>query len=282
VSVAAAYAGAEAFSTPPMASVADHPAILPGAVTSEVQSLNGGIAARSVPSQGLDGNTLNISPAVTASALPRVGGNAVMVDLDLLTRSQVSVTSPYTVDEVWLGPHAPSDALARLRVAGLHIDSVQTAAAAFGRLERAGPALADDFLLVATIVALFAAAASTLATLGANTRQRATELTALEVAGVSRRALTTSLTLESAVLAVTALFGAAAGVVAALMAIPSVPELATGSVIPLQYGLPAGLVVAVSGAVVGVILLAAAVGTVVLTRRMSPVLLRMAPNDSVG
>lgn len=281
-SAAAAYAGAAAFSTPPMASPADHPALLPGAVTSEIRSINGGLAGGPVPGQGLDGNTLNISPAVTVSALPRVGANAVMVDLGLLGRSQVGVTSPYAVDEVWLGPHAPSDALLRLRAAGLHIVMVQTASAAFGRLERAGPALADDFLLVATIVSLFAAAASTLATLGANTRQRATELTALEVAGVSRRVLTASLTLESAVLALTALFGAAAGVLAALMAIPSIPELATGSAVPLQYELPAGLVAAVSAAVVGVILLAAAAGAAVLTHRMSPLLLRMAPNDSVG
>jgi hypothetical protein len=248
-------------------------------VTSEVQSINGGVTG-TVPGQGLDGTTLNVGSAVTASALPRMGPVAVMVDLGLLGRAQVGVTTPYAVDEVWLGPDAPADALGRLRAAGLRIGTVDTASAAFQRLQRAGPALADDFLLVATIVALFAAAASTLATLGANARQRATELTALEVAGVPRRVLTGSLTLESAILAATALFGAGAGVVAALMAIPAVPELGSASIIPLQYGLPAGLVAAVSAAVVGVILVAAGVAAAVLARRMSPLLLRMAPNDS--
>jgi hypothetical protein len=278
-SAAAAYAGATAYASSPMASPADHPAVLPGAVTSEVQSINGGLTG-TVPAEGLDGSTLNVGSAVTASALPRMGSNAVMVDLRLLARAEVGVTTPYAVDEVWLGPDAPPGALARLRAAGLRVGTVETASAEFQRLQRAGPALADDFLLVATIVALFAAAASTLATLGANARQRATELTALEVAGVPRRVLAGSLTLESAILAATALFGAAAGVVAALMAIPAVPELSSASIIPLQYGLPTGLVAAVSASVVAVILVASGVAAAVLARRMSPVLLRMAPNDS--
>jgi hypothetical protein len=42
---------------------------------------------------------------------------------------------------------------------------------------------------VATAAALLVAAASTLGALGSTTRQRATELTALEVAGVRRRTL---------------------------------------------------------------------------------------------
>jgi hypothetical protein len=277
------YTTAVGFAGSPMAAPADHPGSLPGAVTSEVQSLNGITGTGgAVPGQGLDGNTLNILPAVTASALPRVGSNAVMVDLDLLQRSQVDPTSTYAVDEVWLGPGAPGDALARLQAAGLRVDRAQKALTVSHELNRSAPALADDFLLVATIFALFAAAASTLGALGANTRERATELTALEVGGVSRRALAGSLALESGALALTALFGVGAGVVAALMAIPSLPELGSPAVIPLRYGLPGGLVAAVSGAVVVVILLAGALVSAVLVRRMSPALLRVAPNDSAG
>lgn len=279
----AAYTGAEGYAIPPMVSVADHPEVLPGVVTSELQSFNGGAGSGAVvPGQGLDGGTVNVSSAVTASALPRMGDNAIMVDLDLLARSQTDPTTPDVTDQVWLGQGAPDDALARLSQAGLHIDAVDTASAALTQLERSAPALADDFFLVATIVALFAAAASTLGALGADTRQRATELTALEVGGVSRRSLARSLALESTALAVTALFGIGAGVLAAMMAIPSLPELGSPSIIPLQYGLPAGWVAAVGAAVVAVIVLATVAVAAVLVRRMSPVLLRMAPNDSTG
>ena len=273
------YIGADGYATAPMFSPADRPAVLPAALTTELQSING---IGGVQIAGLDGNTFTVGSTVTASALPRVGANAAMVDLDLLSRAQVDPTIPGTADEVWLGPAAPSNALARLQAAGLRVDRVETASAVLHQLDQSAPALADDFLLVATIVALLAAAASTLGALGANTRQRATELTALELTGVPRTALARSLALESAVLALTALFGVAGGVLAAIMAIPSLPELGAPAFIPLQYGLPGGLVAAVSALIVAVILLATAVVAAVLVHRMSPILLRMAPNDSAG
>ncbi len=277
------YTGALGFSNPPMASVADYPTMLPGAATTEVEQFNGGpVTSRTVPGQGLDGNTLDIAPSVSTSSLPQLGTDAVMVDLDLLSRAQTNPTSPYASDQVWLGPRAPADALTRLQAAGLRLDGVQRASAVFQRLQRSAPALADDFLLVATIVALLAAAASTLGVLGATTRQRATELTALEVGGVPRRALAGSLALESVVLAATALFGAAAGVLAAIMAIPSLPEVSTSAAVPLQYGVPGGLVAAVAAAVIAIVLLASAAVTAILIRRMSPLLLRLAPNDTAG
>jgi len=267
----------------PLASPNDRPAALPGAVTSTVELLNGGATPHApVPSQGLDGNTLNVNPVVTASALPRVGANAVMVDLDLLSRFQENPTTPYTSDEVWLGPAAPRDVLARLQAEGLRVDSVQTASAAIRQVDRSGPALADDFLLVATIVALVAAAASILGALGATTRQRATELTALEIGGIRRRVLARSLAIESLVLVATALFGIGAGVLAAVMAIPSLPELGSPALIPLQYALPGGLLVVVSAAAVVAVLLATAAVALILIHRMSPLLLRTAPNDTSG
>jgi putative ABC transport system permease protein len=276
-SAAAAYAGATGAATPPMAAVADSPAVPPAAVTSEVASLNGAaLAGGEVPTQGLDGNTLRVSTAVSSSALPGVGSNAVMVDLDLLSRVQVNPTAPFTTDQVWLGPAAPSNVLARLRSAGLQVDALQQASTVFAQAERSGPALADDFLLVATAAALLVAAASTLGALGTTTRQRATELTALEVAGVRRRVLVRALGVETAVLVATTLFGAGAGVIAAIMAVPSLPELAAPSVIPLHYGLPAGLVAGVSAAVVAVVAAASAAMALIVVRRMSPSLLRTA------
>jgi ABC-type antimicrobial peptide transport system permease subunit len=169
-----------------------------------------------------------------------------------------------------------------LQRAGLQVDKVDSASARFAQLQRDAPALADDFLLVATIVALFAGGVSTLASLGATSRQRSTELTALEVAGVSRGALARSLGLESGILAVTAGFGAGAGVLAAIMAIPALPELTTATPVPLRYGLPGGWLAAVSAAVMGIILIATVAVAALVLRRMSPLLLRMAPDDSAG
>jgi hypothetical protein len=218
----------------------------------------------------------------TASAIPRLGSDAVLVDLRVLRRVQVNPTISQASDQVWLGPAAPSDAITRLQRAGLQIDQVQLASTVFRGLQRSGPALADDFLLLATIAALLAAAASTLGALGATVRQRATELTALEVGGISRLVLARSLAIETGVMVVTALFGAVAGVVAAAMAIPSLPVLASPSLVPLHYGLPVGLLVLVSVAAIAVVVAASAGVSVVLVRRMSPVLLRTAPNDTAG
>lgn len=277
------YEGAVAAVIPPMASVADHPAVLPGAVTSTVESFNGGgLPGSVVPGEGLDGNTISIVPRVTASALPEAGSNAAMVDLDLLRRSQTAPTGPDATDQVWLGAAAPADALARLRAAGLQVDAVERSSTVFARIAHSGPALADDFLVLATLVALVVAVASTLGALGATVRQRAIELTALEVGGIQRRVLARTLVLESAIQALTALFGVLAGVVGALMAIPSLPELAGPSVVPLQYGLPVAVVTTVALAVMFTVLLAAAAVGSVLIRRMSPILLRTAPNDTLG
>jgi hypothetical protein len=279
-SAAATAAGATA---PPMAVVADAPATLPAAVTSEAETLNGASPSHgTVPAQGLDGSTLEVRPVATVSALPRLGGDAVMVDLGLLSRLQSEATIFDISDQVWLGPAAPANAIARLQAAGLRINDVQRASALLKQAQRSGPALADDFLLVATIAALLVAAASTLGVLGTTIRQRATELAAFEVAGVSRRSLAGSLAVEAGVLAVTTVTGLAAGILAAALAIPSLPELTGAAPFPLQYVLPAGLLAAVSTAVLAIVLIAsAAVGVVVVTRS-SPLLLRTAPDDTAA
>jgi putative ABC transport system permease protein len=272
-------AGAAGTTTAPMASPADHPRVLPAVVTSELESLNGGTGG-ALPAQGLDGDTVNLRPAVSTSALPRVGTDAAMVDLGLLSRAQTGPASPDTTDEVWLGPHAPGDALARLRAAGLKPTGVQRSSAVFAALQRSAPALADDFLLVATIAALLIAAASTLGALGATTRQRATELVSLEVAGVPRRTLVRSLGIESAILVGTALCGAVVGTLAAAIAGPSLPELDSATFAPLHHELPVGVIAVVVVVVVAAVALAAAMIALVLLRRMSPVLLRTLPDDA--
>lgn len=269
--------GATGSLTPPMVSPADHPRVLPDVATSGFLSLNPEPGPVSV--QGLDGNAVNLRLAATTSALPQVGRYALMVDLGFLSDAQIGPTGPYATDEVWLGPDAPADALNRLRGAGLTPVSVQRASGLFGRLQQSGPAFADDFLLIATIAALLVAVASTLSTLGVTTRERATELASLEVAGVPRPVLVRSLALETVILILTAVCGAGAGALAAAMAVSSLPVLSTSTFAPLSYGLPAGVLAAVTLVVLAAVALTSAVVTGVVLRRMSPALLRTVPDD---
>lgn len=68
-----------------------------------------------------------------------------------------------------------------------------------------------------------------------------------------------------------------------LPALPALPELPAGAaVIPLQFALPAGLVAAVALAVVAVVLLSAGAVGLTVMRRMSPLLLRTAPDDTAA
>ncbi len=274
----AAFAAGATSQSAPMAGPAVVPGTLPAVVTSTLSSINGGGAAGStVAVQGLDGATLSLRPVNTALTLPRVGTDATLVDLSLLERAQTAPTVLNTTYQVWLGATAPHDAIVRLERAGLKVETVQRAATLQHQLDTSGPALADDFLLLATGAALLVAAISTLAALAATARQRAIELSALRVAGVSRRSARRSLFGESATLAVTALFGTLAGVVAAAVAIPSLPELANvpAAAPPLQYPTPVGLIAAVSAAAALTVLVAGMLANGVMARRSAERLARI-------
>jgi len=254
----------------PMAGPADRPAELPAVVTTEEASVNDvGAPGATVATQGLDGDALDVAPSVQVSSLPQVGADAAMTNLRLLQRAETSVTLPAVTFQVWLAAGAPRDFLDRLAAAGVDVTAVQRAATTERQLDTAGPALADDFLLLATVAALLVAGLSTVAALSATSGQRATELAHLEIAGVARRSLVWSLLGESVALAVTALFGVAAGLISVAIAVPSLPELAAPPLVaaPLRYPLPLTLLAVVSGAVILVVLLAGGATNVAVTRR---------------
>jgi hypothetical protein len=232
-----------------------------------------------LPEQGLDGYTVRVRPVIAAASLPRIGRGGVFVDLGLLERTQVGPPWPQTSEQVWLGPHAPPNAVSRLAAAGLHIDDVQRSSTLVNRSRHTGPALAYDFMLLATLVALLVAAVGTYSVLAAGSRQRATEMVALEVAGVRRPILARSLAIEAAILALTALFGVAAGAGSAAIALPSLPQLAGSTNAPLSYALPVSLILAVALGAVLVVVLATALAARGILTSMSPSLLRAAADD---
>jgi hypothetical protein len=203
----------------------------------------------------------------------------VIVDLGLLERVQTAPTFPEAHEEVWLGPQAPANALTRLRAAGLQIEQVQRSSTLTSQAQHTGPALAYDFMLLATLVALLVAAVGTFSVLAAGGRGRATEMVALEVAGVRRPILARSLAIEAGILALTALFGVAAGAGSAAIALPSLPQLAAPTDAPLSFALPVSLLLAAAAAAVLVVTLATALATRGILTAMSPTLLRNAADD---
>jgi hypothetical protein len=257
------------------ASLAGPPATLPAVVGRHAEELGEGTLAE----QGLDGSTITVRPAITATALPRLGSGGALVDLETLERSQIRPTFDQASEQVWLGPRAPADAVSRLRAAGLHVDGVQRSSVLIHRAAHTGPALAYDFMLLATLVALLVAAVGTFGVLGAGRRQRATEMMALEVAGVRRPLLARSLAIEAAILALTALFGVAAGAGTAAIALPSLPQLAAPTDTPLSFALPVWLILAVALGAVLVVMVATALAARGILTNMSPSLLRAAADD---
>lgn len=256
------------------ASLVGPPPVLPAVGGSQAQ-----FQGETLAEQGLDGNTITVQRAVTASSLPRIGPAGVLVDLGRLEAIQVAPTFLQASKQVWLGSHAPADAISRLRAAGLPIDGVQRSSHLISQADHSGPALAYDFMLLATLVALLVAAVGTFSVLAAGGRQRATELIALEVTGVRRSILRRSLAIEAAILALTALFGVAAGVGGAGVVLPSLPQLAAATDAPLSYALPGLLILAVALGAVLVVMLATALAARGILASMSPSLLRAADDD---
>ena len=263
-----------------MASLAGQPSVLPAIAGGRAESLavedgqDGTLAV-----QGLDSNTIAVRPVIAAASLPRIGLGGVFVDLGTLERAQTGPTIAVTSEQVWLGPQAPPDAVSRLRTAGLHIDQVQRSSTLISEARHTGPALAYDFMLLATLVALLVAAVGTFSVLAAGSRGRATEMIALEVTGVRRGILARSLGIEAGILALTALFGVAAGAGTAAIALPSLPQLAEPTGAPLSYALPALLILAVALGAVLVVMAATALAARGILRSMSPSLLRAAADD---
>ena len=135
-----------------------------GHLFGDSRSLDFVAAARRWCPEGFDIVLNALGPEIAVRSISLEEGRSIwgfLADLGLISRLQSSVTIFDTSDQIWLGPAAPPDALARLQGAGLRVDNVQSASAVLQQAQRSAPALADDFLLLATVAALLAAAAST-------------------------------------------------------------------------------------------------------------------------
>ena len=173
-----------------------------------------------------------------ASPLPVVLDHGVVADLDYL-RVRLPNFDKESLWQVWIGPHAPADALARLQRDGLLVQHVTTESARVDQLGRQGPALGLLLLLVCAIAAAVLAVGGTAITLLADARRRMFEMAALRVVGVPQRTLRRSAVAEQALLLGAALvLGLPSGYAAAALVLPVVPEFSDPTPVALRYDPP--------------------------------------------
>ncbi|MFD1722344.1 FtsX-like permease family protein [Amnibacterium endophyticum] len=174
----------------------------------------------------------------TRALLPVVLDQGAVADLTSI-RQQVPDFDEDADWQVWLSPSAPADAVRRLEAAGLTVQHVETATDRVARLAREAPALSLLLLLVAAFIGALLAMAATAVAIAASARRRSYEAAALAVIRVPRPALHRAAVLEQLLLLGAAVvLGLPAGLAAALVVLPVLPEFATPTPIPLHY-LPA-------------------------------------------
>ncbi len=160
-------------------SPADRPARLPVAATTALKSGSSLV--------GLDGRGTPVTEVARVDGLPRLGSCGVLVDLEYADRA-ASDAGTGEVEQVWLGPAAPPDVLARLRAQGLVVTGDSRVAQLRSELDGQGPALALWFHLLTAGLAVLLAAGGSWLVAAVDRDGRAGDLGALRVQGVSRSA----------------------------------------------------------------------------------------------
>jgi putative ABC transport system permease protein len=238
--------------TPSTVAPRDVPAALPVIVTPDTASFSSGDGGPLVA--GLDGASVSGHTVGVVPALPGVGGDAVLVDLQT---AELFLSGPFTYSssEVWLSKGAPADIVQRLRRHGIVVTGRRTARAAQQALGHDGISLAYLLYLASSIAAGLLVVGATTFALLASARRREDELASLRAVGVDAASLRRALWIEQLlVLGAALLAGVASGLIAAAVALRSMPEFASkGAGPPLDLGIPP-VVVAVTAAVLVAVL----------------------------
>jgi hypothetical protein len=255
----------------------DLPALIP-AVATPVAAANDspGDPPPQLSVEGIDGNPLTVAARIPATSLPRIGDDAVLVALTLADRAQSGPASD-TTDEVWLAHDAGAPLLRRLGVEGLTIVSADRSSTLVAVSDHGGTALSYAlFLLAAAGAAALAVGAGVFAGAVAG-RTRSTELAGLQAVGIPRAVLRRALRAEQwAVTGTAVVLGVGSGVLAARLALPSIPELdGPGAGPPLLFGLPWALLAAVAVGALAVLGVVAEVSARAVLRAATPDQLRV-------
>ncbi|MCW2523751.1 MAG: hypothetical protein JWO63_2086 [Frankiales bacterium] len=214
--------------------------------------------------------------AASTAVVPVLGDEGAVGSLDYL-RAQLPDFDYEANWSIWLGPHAPADALSRLRAAGLIIGGVRTENARVAELGRQGPALALLLLLVCAVAAAILSVGATAVSLLASGRRRAFELAALRVVGVPDRVLRRTSVLEQLTLLGAGLvFGVPTGYAVGWLVMPSLATFTDPTPVPLRYGPPVGPVLALAAAFAVLLSLTAVFAGRTVARAAVPARLREA------
>lgn len=194
-------------------------------------------AGQPAPPQMLDSTQTTASFRVVsyATVLPGVLDNGVVMDVRYLINELPGFITEARW-QVWLGPRAPPDALARLDAAGLHVENVRAENTRVTQLGRQGPGLALLLLLVCAVAGTVLAVGGAATSISASSRRRAYEIAALRAVGVRRRSLTRASVVEQLlVLGAAAVLGIPTGWLAARLAMPVIPEFGDHTPIAMDY-----------------------------------------------
>jgi hypothetical protein len=134
----------------------------------------------------LGGAPIPVRVAGTAAALPVLGRNGVLVDLEA-SRRIVGDANPPAQYQVWLAPGAGRAVVDRLVKAGIDVSADQSVASRSAQLAEQAPAAVTRFSLICGVVALLLAAAAIGVAGAVDRRIRLAQLTALRVQGLAGR-----------------------------------------------------------------------------------------------
>ncbi|MEV6304091.1 FtsX-like permease family protein [Actinoplanes sp. NPDC051861] len=132
-----------------------------------------------------------VTSVATLPAVPALGRQAILVDLEYADRYAVDV-KPLSEPQVWLGPDAPADVLERLQEQGLRVVSDVSAGQVRANLDKQGPAVALWFYLLSGVLAGLLGAGALALTVAVDRMRRTEDLTALRNQGLRSRPTTTA------------------------------------------------------------------------------------------
>ncbi|WP_157099776.1 FtsX-like permease family protein [Microbispora sp. ATCC PTA-5024] len=225
-----------------------------------------------------DAHGVGYAAAVSAAAVPGLDAPGGLVDLELADRAAYGYSDKAEF-QIWAAPGRAAPVLRGLRAAGVPVLATRTVDGLRTGFAGQGPGLALILLVVAAGAAAVLALGRAVLALYVAARRRTLELAALEAAGARTGPLRRALLIEQAVtLTWASLAGVLAGVLAARVALPRMPEFTEPPSTPaLVYTITPGPVVLVGAAALVACLVAAAVTAELLLRGVRVERLREAP-----
>ncbi len=219
---------------------------------------------------GLDGKPQDLRVISTAAAVPGAPQNGVIVDRQYAELA-AGENFPDASQQVWLAGGAQDLLESRLKAAGVQVLSARSTASTAAVFARQGPALASVLFLADAAAAALLAAGAAILGLYLSARRRRYEYAALSASGVPhpvlRRSVLTELCL---VLGFGCLIGTGTGLIAAVVALPSVPEFLISPPVPALSYVPSPVPLAVLlGAAAVLLAIAAVTASVTLIRSIS-------------